>query len=398
MNFQNKNTTHFFSSVTEVPQTIWDSLECTNNLYFHPDYLFSIEKNNPQITFFYIVLTDKHKKAIALASLQLIEVPLNSIEDSLNKNKVFHKLKCFGRKLGVFPELKPIKVLVCGNTFVSGEHGIFIQKHLNKQLILKKIAKAMLLLVNSDTSLNKEISIFLMKDFIKESRIITDELLDLNYYSFNVEPNMVLKMNPEWQTFHDYLNALKTKFRVKAKRALNLSSDLHIEKVTAENSKKHLPEITRLYKKVASNANFNLGNFNLQSYVSLLEKFPKKYFLHLYLYDKKVVGFLSGMINETSLDAHFVGIDYQKNKLLAIYQRMLYDYINIAIERQLKVINFGRTASEIKSSIGAVPEHLTCYLRHKKSLTNKFLKPFLKHIEPTPFQQKFPFKLEKKQE
>ena len=51
-----------------------------------------------------------------------------------------------------------------------------------------------------------------------------------------------------------------------------------------------------------------------------------------------------------------------------------------------------RTASEIKSSVGAKPQDLTMYLRHKKSITNKILKLFLQHIQPTPFHQKFPFK------
>ena len=71
---------------------------------------------------------------------------------------------------------------------------------------------------------------------------------------------------------------------------------------------------------------------------------------------------------------------------------MLYDYIEIAINENLKILNFGRTASEIKSSVGAVPQDLTMYLRHKKSITNKILKLFLQRVQPTPFQQKMPFK------
>ena len=98
------------------------------------------------------------------------------------------------------------------------------------------------------------------------------------------------------------------------------------------------------------------------------------------------------MFNQNSLDAHFVGIDYQFNKTYAIYQRMLYDYISLAIEHKMKTINFGRTASEIKSSVGAVPQDLTIYLRHKNSIPNRILSVFLKKIQPTEFHQKKPFK------
>jgi hypothetical protein len=70
----------------------------------------------------------------------------------------------------------------------------------------------------------------------------------------------------------------------------------------------------------------------------------------------------------------------------------LYDYIEIAIQKKIKTLNFGRTASEIKSSVGATPQDLTMYLRHKKSITNRILKLFLQRVQPTPFQQKIPFK------
>ncbi|WP_347173032.1 peptidogalycan biosysnthesis protein [Polaribacter uvawellassae] len=386
MNLHKKpNTTLFFSSVTEITQDIWHELQCTDNAYFHPDYLISLEKNNPQITFSYLVLLNKKQQPIAFASIQIVDFPLDGLESSFNKS--FDQIKCFGRRLGIFPKLKPIKLLVCGNVFVSGEHGIFIKENQDKQTIIKDLAKAITSQITT-----KDISIYLIKDFIKESLAITDELHDLNYYSFNVEPNMVLYLNENWSNFDAYLNAMKTKFRVKAKRALMLSCDLVVKDSSIENIKELLPEITKLYKTVSDKADFNLGEFNLETYLSLKKNLGENYILKTYWYRHKIVGFMSGLINKDSLDAHFVGIDYAVNKELAIYQRMLYDYIQIAINQQLKVINFGRTASEIKTSIGAVPQDLTCYIRHKKTLTNKFVKHFLSYIETKPFKQQNPFK------
>jgi len=150
--------------------------------------------------------------------------------------------------------------------------------------------------------------------------------------------------------------------------------------------------MTTLYKKVSSKADFNLGDFNLKTYISLKEKLQDNYIIKSYSLNGKVVGFMSCIVNHNSLDAHFVGIDYLINRKYAIYQRMLYDYIEIAINKKKKYLNFGRTASEIKSSVGAIPQDLTMYIRHKKSIKNRILKLFLQRIEPTPFHQKFPFK------
>ena len=375
-----KNTKNslFFSSIQEIPQQIWTQLNCSENLYFHPDYLVSLEKNNPKIQFFYIILLNNEGLANAFASLQLIDVPVDTLEESLNKNKFFYQFKCLGRRLGIYPKTTLFKVLVCGNSFVSGEHGIYIRPHEDKQEVIKKIGKAMLRLINSDENLKKDISLFLMKDFIKESLVVSDELYDLNYYSFNAEPNMVLHLDKNWKTFEDYLTAMKTKFRVKAKRALQLSSSLTLKKATKDNIEKDLHKISTLYQKVASKADFNIGEFNINTYVDLLKNLPENYFLYTYWQDDIIVGFMSGMLNQNCVDAHFVGIDYSKNKSLGIYQRMLYDYVSIGISNELEHIYFGRTASEIKSSIGGSSSRINLLYPAQKNLDQSLFKTFFK--------------------
>lgn len=382
----NTNNALYFSSIDEIPVKIWEDLGCTKNIYFHPNFLKSLEKNHPKIIFSYVVLVDENNSPIAFASLKIIDFYLNSIKSELDF------LKNIGRKLNIFPDKKPLKLLICGNTFVTGEHGVFIKENQNKKVIIKRLAESLNHFVNANKKLKKQIDAFLLKDFAQESLFITDELKEFKYHTFSVEPNMQLKLNDNWKNFDDYLAALKTKFRVKAKKAFKQSLDLRIEDVTLINISQKLPEMTALYEKVASNAEFNLGNFNLETYKHLKEKFGDDYILKSYWLEDRIVGFISGLINNKSLDAHFVGIDYQKNREYAIYQRMLYHYIEIAISKKLKTINFGRTASEIKSSVGAVPQDLTMYLRHKKTITNKILKLFLQRVQPKPFQQKFPFK------
>lgn len=387
---KNTHNALFFSSIGEISTQIWEQLGCTQNLYFHPNYLQAIEQHHEQIYFSYIVLLDSQQHPIAFATIQIVDFYLDSVQNGLQST--IEKIKCIGRKLRLISEEKPLKILTCGNTFVSGEHGIYIKSDQNKKSIIKDLAKAILHFVNANTQLKKDISAFMLKDFIKESLFITDELHDYNYYSFNVEPNMLLKIDLEWESFDDYLAAMKTKFRVKAKKAMKQSSSLRVEQITTTNIDTILAEMTALYKKVSDKAEFNLGDFNLHTYKDLKAQLGEQYVLKSYWLEDKFVGFLSGVINQNTLDAHFVGIDYQLNKTYAIYQRMLYDYIRVAIDRKLEYINFGRTASEIKSSVGAEPQDLTIYLRHKNSIPNRILSLFLKRIEPTPFQQKFPFK------
>jgi predicted N-acyltransferase len=384
----NTNTALFFSSIDQISPKIWEGLQCAKNIYFNPAFLKAVEKNHPEIVFSYVVLIDKNSNPIAFATIQIVNFHIDDIKNDLEL--LIRKLKNIGRKLHILPNKKPLKILISGNTFVSGEHGIFIKKNQNKKIIIKELAKAILHFVNANKKL--KIDAFLLKDFRNKSLFISNELRDYNYHPFSVEQNMMLKLDENWHVFEDYLASMKTKFRVKARKAFLRSTNIKIENVTPENIDIQLPKMTALYKKVVDNADFNLGNFNLNSFKDLKKNIGSNYILKTYWLDDNIVGFISGVINQKSLDAHFVGINYELNKEHAIYQRMLYDYIEIGIEKNLNRINFGRTASEIKSSVGAVPQDLTMYIRHKKSITNKILKLFLQRIQPTPFQQKFPFK------
>lgn len=392
MNFCRKvHNADYYVYIEDVPEEIWNALGCTNNLYFNPKYLSAIANNHSGIDFWYVVLRDDEKNPIAFATIQVVDFFLDSVQNELKG--FVNQIKKIGRKFGIVAEKKPFKILTCGNTFVSGEHGIFIKNNQNKQKVIKELAKSVVQLVNDEKQFNYKISGFMLKDFIHESLFVTDELLEYNYHSFNVEPNMLMQIDSDWNDFTDYLAAMKTKFRVKAKKAMERSFPLEMIEITQYNFHDYSTEMEMLYKNVSSKAGFNLGSFNLETYKSLKEKLGDDYVIRIYLLKDKVVGFLSAMINQKNLDAHFVGIDYTYNREFAIYQRMLYDYIQLAIDKKLSQINFGRTASEIKSSVGAEPQNLTIYFRHKNLIPNKILSFFINKIQPTPFNQKFPFKV-----
>jgi len=386
-----KSHIFFFTKINDIPVNVWKELDSSSNVYFTLEYLSAIEKNNTHLQFFYAILKNDQQKAIAFASVQLINFYLNSIENEFTNP--LKKLSSILRKLKILPKEKPLKILNCGNTFVSGEYGIYVKDGQNKFIILKRIAEEIYHYTQKNSQL-ESIDIFIMKDFVAKSLPISNQLINLGYYSFNAEPNMKLKIDKGWSIFEDYLGSLKTKFRIKAKKALQLSSDLLVKDINVQNFDDQLSLMTALYKNVVSKASFNLDIFDLLTYKDLKQNLGDSYILKSYWLENKMVGFMSGVIYKNNLDAHFVGIDYKLNKQKAIYQRMLYDYIEIAIVKKVSILNFGRTASEIKSSVGAIPEHLTLYIRHQKKITNKILRLFLLKIHPKEYHQKFPFKNE----
>lgn len=390
--FCNKNAPQvsYYAKVDDIPKQVFNELDCCNHLYFSPGYLSALELNHENIQFSYMVLLDQHSKAIGLAIIQLVDFYLDSVQETMES--LFHWLRCIGRKAGLLSPEKPFKILTCGNTFVSGEHGIYIRPDQDKKTVINQSVAGLLHFVETVPNLKSEVDAFMVKDFAEETLASTDDLEDEGFYSFQVDPNMVMTLRPDWQDFDDYLAAMRTKFRVKAKKALEKSATLRVEALTAARMEALEPQLTQLYKSVASNASFNLGDFSLGAYVHLLNNLGNRYFVNAYWQESQLVGFASGMITDDSVDAHFVGIDYEVNRTYAVYQRMLYDYISMAIAHKARYLVLGRTASEIKSSVGAEPRDMTIYLRHKKTIPNKILSLFLRKIEPTAFVQKHPFK------
>ena len=380
---------NIFNRVKDIPDTVWDKLSCQKNTYFNKAYLSAFEAyHTNQILFRYLIIYSS-KTPVALATIQVLDYKINTNAAGSLSNKFIEKLSHY---LSCFLLRDYLKIVVCGNPFLSGEHGIYIVNNQDNASIMAQLVFGIQELIKNSSDLKNRTDVILIKDFVAASLKNSDELKKYNFSAVQVDPAMVLYLDPKWNNFDDYLNALKSKFRVKAKKAYKTSSLVTSQDFSPSDIKKHQAQLTQMYTNVIEKSSFNMSTLDLSTYVFLKEKHPTTFIFKGYFLNGDIVGFMSGMLNNDSLDAHFIGINYDNNKTHAIYSRILYDYVNAGIKSKVKSINFGRTSGEIKSSLGAIPIELTCYIRHKKSVANFFFKPFLKRIKTKQFEQRFPFK------
>ena len=113
---------------------------------------------------------------------------------------------------------------------------------------------------------------------------------------------------------------------------------------------------------------------------------------HGFYLNDELVGFSAAFIHHDTLDAQFVGINYDLDQEHFIYQRMLIDLLEYALENDLRTIKFGRTAEQAKSNIGALPQPLVWYVKHRNRLANKVIGPFIRGVVPNKFELREPFK------
>jgi hypothetical protein len=378
----NSYITTLYPSIELIDSAIFEEVNPDKSVYFSKPFLKAFELSNPQIEFKYITISNAKKNTVALALVQVINL---SVEGTLKNIKVASFVRKF---LSLFFCNEYIKIMFCGNIFLSGEHGISSSNSISKNEIMIQIGTAL----DAVAANTKPLHAIFIKDFKGESLKNTRQFLNFGYSEIKVEPNMIIQLQPEWKSFEDYKNILKSKYRVKANKADSTSSTLNTRLFTEHDFETYKDELQALYQNTIANASFNAQVLNLNTYIHLRATFKDNFIVKAYFLEDKLVGFLTALVNKNTLDAHFIGLDYELNKSHAIYPRILNDYVRLGIEKQVSSINLGRTASEIKTTIGANPLELSCYIKHKNPFLNSLIKPFFKRIKVKEFRQHSPFK------
>lgn len=370
----------YYTAIQEVPDTVFTTLGCKDTLYFEKEFLSAFEKANPKIEYCYFVLSQDNE-SIALAILQRMSVAIDNAQEHLPfSERIARSLQCY-------ISARKIHTIVCGNVFLSGNYGVIIKEGIPQESIYKKVAQEI-----KKVHTKKKASVFFFKDFIDQDIPVVSEVEKHQFQPFAVEPNMRLKIPKDWTDFDQYKAALKSKYRVKVNKADKKSAPLTMRPFEAEDIEKYRNELQQLYCNITDRALFKTIDLEIETYKLLKVRFRESVLINTYWYENRIVGFATAFKVKNSIDAHFIGIDYNYNKELSIYPRILNDYVRLGIEMKAEEVNFGRTSSEIKSTLGATPENLTCYVRHRRTVATLLFKPLVRQIKMKEYKQHTPFK------
>ena len=257
---------------------------------------------------------------------------------------------------------------------------------------MRNLNRALNRIKRDEKKANDGVSLIMLKDFWPKSFEDMESLTHEGYSNFEIDVNMVVRIKDNWKSFDDYLGDLVTKFRTKVKGIYKKSNDLEVRVLTGDEIRLHKERITDLYDNVLHRADYRFGALKAESFATFADTMPNHFRLTGYFLEDKLVGFSTCFKGNEVVDANFVGIDYEHNHTYAIYQRMLCDFIRYTIDCNLKELRLGRTAEEMKSTLGAEPIHMKLYVKHKNHITNKLVKPLIGLIKPSKFELRRPFK------
>lgn len=374
---------NIYKSVFDLPAQDWNQSLNQKNIYLSLEYLSALEETlNDAISFHYILFYSKDKTPVGVAVTQT----LNFIDKGYTDNEEICKIRSKIKRR--FVSGNGTKILTCGNPFASGENGFYFSDHIPPKKFYKVLRKSL----KTISKIEKNSSVILFKEFWKEESVAQDFLRKGNYTEFEIDVNMVMQVSENWNSRNDYYDAMNTKFRSKAKNAYHKSHELFVKELSVEDMENAKTELNDLYKAVVKKSSFDYGILKAESFIKLKQNLVDQFVVKGYFYKNRLVGFSSAFLFDSILDANFVGIDYSLNQELAIYQRMLYDFVDDAILRKCKEIRFGRTAEEIKSSVGALPKSMTLFIKHRSYLMNILLRSIIRKTKPSSYELRKPFK------
>ena len=371
----------------------WDTLTAPASVCLQRPFLETLEAAGPEgMRTHYALVADRDGRplaAVACQSLQLdgAALPAKAAPPSRAREARDRALaKVHSR------------ILVCGNLLGWGPQGIAFAPETDRAAVWPGILEALYRIRRAD-GLFGETGLVMVKDLDEDLCADADEALQrFSYRPFDTEPNMILRFQPGWRTFEDYLGAMKSDYRSGIKKQIREveAAGLVLERLDAAGVAAHASELHRLYHEVHDRQKLRLVSISPEWLPALAARFGRDFIVTVIRRpgDPKLLGFISTLRDREGAIGYYIGFDKAEASAgTPLYLRLLYALVEDALSLGAAWASLGRTALEPKAKLGAEGQPLRCYLRHRVPAMNAVVQGLLRVLpEPAQPPKRSPFK------
>lgn len=271
-------------------------------------------------------------------------------------------------------------VLSNGDIYGAGIKGFHFDVHVDQQLVWYSLLEASRMVCKA-WSFKPHFIVF--RDYIETKGLpFISVFRKSRFHEIRTEPAMILKIQNHWKTFDDYKAALKTKYRTKVNASLERISSLEKRALSSDDIRDNLKQMDKLYRNVYDRSDFRPGKFNPLTFLELSKNLGENCHCQAYFLNGEMLAFQMGLSCCDHFDSMFVGMNYDYLKTHALLPGMLCEFIRWGIEHGVNEIRFGRTAAELKSSLGAEPFEIITYSRHTNTAANSIMPWVIDRMKP----------------
>jgi Acetyltransferase (GNAT) domain len=394
-------------TIGQLNPTQWDAVVEGQSWFFSRDYLHMLERVPPAcLKPRYGLISDEHGPVAAVV-MQWAELeagrmrPAPGVVPEPGDGKRAQLKKLLGKAaadsgaalIGKLSE----RVLVCGNLLSYGMHAVAMSAEVPPEAVWPAVAELLYRVRRAD-KLAGEAGFILIKDVTDRETQTVGVLQGLSYRGVETEPNMVLALTPGWKNHDDYLASLASKYRSSVRK--QILEPLHGAGMSPRAFDPHevlAPRMHELYLQVHENAGFR--PFTLHAdYFSAFARAAGARARHQGVFgeDGKLLGFIVTLLDGETAVAYHIGFDREASANHPLYLGLLHASIGDAIEMGAKSLSLGRTALEPKARLGAKPQRMEVWMRHRQPLLNQLTLRLLGLVPHDEAPDRNPFKGESK--
>jgi len=354
-------------SIRYIPQQAWKKIVEHQSLFMSLEYLNTIEAHSPENSQQRYAMAFEQGKPVVAVVCQVAQINGGNFYKPANKLQT------------LVAEKYQERILVCGNLVSSGLHGVAFDPELDEDRVWRIVAE-MLYKIRRGEQLGGTIDFVMLKD-LKGGQINRSSMLErYSYRKIQTDPDMVLQLDETIQCFDDYLASLTSKYRSRCKKIITSveAAGYRCEKLPVDPIMDK--RLHQLYLQVENKSQVRLATLPQGYFYALSQILGDKFCCYGIKTDAHLAGFISIVKDGDSAVAYYVGVDYQVNKEVPVYFRLLQLVIESAIEMGCQRISFGRTASEPKANLGAKPVDSYVWVRHRVPLVNFVIRKLFRSV------------------
>ena len=187
-------------------------------------------------------------------------------------------------------------------------------------------------------------------------------------------PDLVLDLAPTWANFGDYLAALPSKYRRRVRRARRLfAAGLERRHLEAADLETYAANVDGLYDELLARAPYVPFRMPPGYLARLAAAAGERCRVTGYFDAGRMVGFSSLLLGGDEALAHLAAVEPAYNGPHQLYLNLLLDLLEASLDAGARRLHYGRTATTIKTSVGAQPRSYASFATHDGPLRARLL-------------------------
>lgn len=361
--------------------SVWDNLLPAGNLMLNRRYLQSLEASTASEAQYRYLVIYRDRIPVGAGLFQIINFKGSNVEKdgTHGKNSITAFVSRNFRRLVVSVVNRiSLNLLVSGNAFVTGEYGFYFADSIRADKALFRVVSDGIDKIITESGV--KISGILIKDYYESEKMWLEGLKGRGFLEFRVNPNMILDIRNSWSTFEDYLGDMASKYRTRMRKALKKADSLTIREMTAAELQGQLPKISSLYDQVVDEAAFKLAKLDIAYILRLKKDLGENFGVIGFFRDDELVTFIAYCLHDEELVAGYMGMNRSLNHEYDLYLNVLLELAKKGIGKRMRRVVYGRTAMEIKSSVGAMPRPMYLYVKHRSPVVNFIIRQVVRYL------------------